>query len=124
MKEREEEEQRFIDKIKEYINVRKELTILTIADKGSQLFANLVTDSIVIVFFILAFLFGSLGLSFYLSEVIGNTYSGFLIVAGFYLLLALIVYVIKDKYLEKRIANGVIRKFFKERNEGIYEKQD
>lgn len=121
MKEPEEDEQGIIDKIKEYVKVRKELTILNIADKTSQLFANLVTDSIVVIFITLAFLFGSLGLSLYLSEIIGNSYSGFLIVAGLYLLIGVIIYAVKDKYLEKRIINGVIKKFFKERNEGIYD---
>ncbi len=124
MKEREEEEPKFIDKIKEYVNLRIDLAVLSIAEKTSQLFANLVTDSIVIIFFLMAFLFGSIGLCLYLSDVLGNSYSGFLIVAGFYLLVSLIFYAIKDKYLEKPIINRVLKKFFKERNEGIYEKQD
>lgn len=121
MKEPEEEDQGIIDKIKEYVKVRKELTILNVADKTSQIFANLITDSIVILFITVAFLFGSIGLSLYLCEAMGNSYSGFLIVAGFYLLIGLIIYAIKDKYLDKLIINGVIKKFFKDRNEGIYD---
>jgi hypothetical protein len=104
-------------KIKEYVRIRKELVILTAVEKGSQLFANLLTAILVVLFTVLTVLFGSLALGFYLSEIMGNTYSGFLIVAGFYLLIVLIVYLTKDKYLEKRIINNIIKKFFKDKNE-------
>ena len=110
-----------VNKIKDYAQVCKELAILTAAEKASQLFANLVTDGLVLLFGILTVLFGSLALGFYLSEVFGNTYAGFLIIAGFYLFAALIVYFIKDKYMEKPIINAIIRKFFKERNVDINE---
>ncbi|MDB5121426.1 MAG: hypothetical protein JWN56_2644 [Sphingobacteriales bacterium] len=126
MKEHEEEndEQSLIDKIKEYVNLRIELAKLSAVEKGSKLFATIVTDSIIGLLLVLTFVFASFGLCFYLSEVIGNTYVGFFIVAGFYLLIGLIIYAIKDSIVEKRLANRVITKVFKDRNESIYEKQD
>lgn len=126
MKDHEEEDdgQSMIDKLKDYVNVRIELAKLSVIEKGSKLFATVITDSIIGILFVLTFVFASFGLCFYLSEVIGNTYVGFFIVAGFYLLIGLIVYAIKDNILEKRLANRVITKVFKDRNESIYEKQD
>jgi hypothetical protein len=125
MKEHEEEdEESLINKLKEYIAVRIELAKLSVVEKGSHLFAAIVTDSIVGVLLVLTFVFASFGLCFYLSALIGNTYVGFFIVAGFYLLIGLIIYAIKDNYLGKKIANRVITKVFKDRNESIYEKQD
>lgn len=117
MEDKEVESQGITDRIKEYAQIRKELAILTAVDKGSRLFANLITDGLVVLFAVLTFSFGSLALGFYLSEVLGNTYAGFLIITGFYFLVALIVYFTKDKYMEKAIINKVIAKFFKERNE-------
>lgn len=117
MEDKEVESQGITDRIKEYAQIRKELAILTAVEKGSRLFANLITDGLVVLFAVLTFSFGSLALGFYLSEVLGNTYAGFLIITGFYLLVALIVYFTKDKYMEKAIINKVIAKFFKERNE-------
>jgi hypothetical protein len=84
-------------------------------DKGTQLFANLLTDGLVLILAVLAFLFGSFALGFYLSEVLENSYGGFLIVAGIYLLTALILNSIKDKYLEKKIINIIIQKIFRDR---------
>ena len=117
MEKEEVDSQKLINKVKEYVHVRSELSILHAVDKGSQLFAGLLTDGLVLILSVLAGLFGSLALGFYLSELIGNTYAGFLIVAGFYLLTALILNSIKEKYMEKRITNAAIAKFFKDRNE-------
>lgn len=120
----EEEEQSLIDKIKEYVGLRIELAKLSAVEKGSKLFATIVTDSIIGILLVLTFVFASFGLCFYLSEVIGNTYVGFFIVAGFYLLICLIIYAVKDSIIEKRLSNRMITKVFKDRNDSIYEKQD
>ncbi len=121
MKEQEKDEPGLIDRIKEYAQVQKELIMLTAADKASELFANLVTNIVFGICCLFALIIGSFACGFMISEKMGNTYSGFFIVAGFYLLIALIVAFTKNKYLEKPIANAVIKKVFKERNEDIYE---
>ena len=107
--------EQLVEKVKEYVNVRKELTILNAVNKGSQLMAGLITDGLVLILAVLAFLFGSLALGFYLSELLGNSYAGFLIVAGIYLLAALILNSIKEKVVEKKIINSIIEKFFRDR---------
>lgn len=115
MEEEEFEQQKLIEKVTEYVKVRKELALLKTVDKGSQLFANLLTDGLVLILAVLAVLFGSFALGFYLSDVLQNSYGGFLIVAGIYLLAALILNSFKDKYLEKKIINIIIEKIFRDR---------
>ena len=124
MEEPEVDPQNIIEKVKEYIHVRTELSVLSAVDKGSQLFAGLLIGCLILILTVLAGLFGSFALGFYLSEVLNNTYGGFLIVAGLYLLGAIILNSIKEKYLEKRIINLVIEKFFKDRNEDQHENKD
>jgi len=124
MEEPEVDPQIIIEKVKEYIQVRTELTVLSAVAKGSQLFAGLLIAGLVLILTVLAGLFGSFALGFYLSEVLNNTYGGFLIVAGLYLLGAIILNSIKEKYLEKRIINLVIEKIFKDRNEDQHENKD
>ena len=121
MENQELDAQKIIEKVKDYVEVRKEIAILSAVEKGTQLFANLVTDGLVLLFGVLAILFGSLALGFYLSELLGDTYSGFLIVTGFYFLLAIIIYAIKDKYVEKHIIDAVIKKFFRNRKDELNE---
>jgi hypothetical protein len=107
----------FIDNTKDYIDTRIKLAKLTLIEKGALIFAGLVSHVLGLIFLVLAFLFCSLALGFYISELLGNTYGGFFIVSLFYLVLAIIIYSIKDKYLEKPIVNSVIKKMFKYQEE-------
>jgi hypothetical protein len=124
MEEQTEKDKGLISNIKEYVNIRKELAMLTVAEKSSTAAARAAAGSILAILALFVFFFGSLTLGFYLSEKIGNTYSGFLIITGFYLLVALIVYFTQENLIKKPIENGMIKKFFKDRNEGSYEKQN
>lgn len=124
MKEQKDQDNGLISNIKEYANIRKELAMLTIAEKTSTAAAGAAAGSILAIIGLFVFFFGSLTLGFYLSEVIGNTYSGFLIITVFYLIIALIVYFSQENMIKKPIENGVIKKIFKDRNAGTYEKQD
>lgn len=97
---------------KTYIDTRIEYAKLSAVEKVSKIFADLITNAAVISCFVLAFLFASFTLALYLSEVIGSYSAGFGAVAGIYLLLSIIVYLTKDKYIEKLLVNLFIRKYF------------
>jgi len=101
-----------VDDAKGFLEARVEYTRLYLVEKVSKIFADLVTSTAVIVCFILAFLFGSVTLALYLSDVLGSYAGGFGCVSLFYVLLAVIVYLTKDKYIEKAIINVAIRKYF------------
>lgn len=97
---------------KEYVDARVEYTRLYVVEKASRIFAVLVTNTAVAVCFILAFLFGTTTLAFFLSDVLGSFARGFGCVALIYILLAFIVYFTKEKYMEKQLINFAIRKYF------------
>ncbi|MFF5381798.1 phage holin family protein [Pedobacter suwonensis] len=101
-----------VDDAKGFLDARVEYTRLYIVEKASKIFADLVTSTTVIVCFILAFLFGSVTLALYVSDLLGSYAGGFGCVSLFYILLAVIVYLTKDKYIEKAIINIAIRKYF------------
>ena len=124
MKEQEEKEKGLFTNIKEYANIRKELAMLMVAEKTSTAAAGAAAGGILAVLGLFVFFFGSLTLGFYLSEVIGNTWAGFLIVTGVYLIVALIIYFSQENLIKKPIETGIIKKIFKDRNDGTYEKQN
>ncbi|WEK19260.1 MAG: phage holin family protein [Candidatus Pedobacter colombiensis] len=100
------------DDAKDYIDTRVEYTRLYLVEKLSKIFADLVTNAVVAICFVLAFLFGTFTLALFLSDVLGSYTRGFGCVALIYLLLALIVYYTKEKYIEKAIINFTIRNYF------------
>lgn len=101
-----------VDDAREYLDVRLEYTRLYLVEKVSKIFADLATNTIVIVCFVLAFLFGSVTLALFLSDILGSYTQGFGSVSLIYIALAVIVFLTKDKYIEKAIVNIAIRKYF------------
>jgi len=97
---------------KEYIDTRIEYTKLSFVEKGAKLVADLITNTTVVVCFVLSFLFASFTLALYLSDVLGSYTKGFGCVAVIYLFLSIIVLLTKDKYIEKVLVNLFIRKYF------------
>ena len=99
---------------KEYINTRVDILKLTAVDKGSNAVstAAVYIGLAVISFFFLVFL--SIGGALAISAALESSYAGFLIVAGIYLLLGVLLYAMQDKWVKTPIVNSIIKSFFKE----------
>jgi len=97
---------------KNYLDTRVEYTRLYLVEKISKIFADVVTNAAVTICFILAFLFGTFTLALYLSDLLGSLTRGFGCVSLIYIFLALLVYFMKEKYIEKAIINFTIRNYF------------
>ena len=102
------------DHVKEYVNTRVELTKLRIAEKTSLIIGNLVAGGIVILFFLFVLMFGSIAGAWALSDWIGKRYSGFLIVAGIYLLFGIIVWIARGRFIRFPVMNAIIKKLHNE----------
>ncbi|RZK77993.1 MAG: phage holin family protein [Pedobacter sp.] len=100
------------DDAKAYLETKVEYTRLYLVEKISKIFADIVTNLVVVICFVLAFLFGTFTLALFLSDVLGSYTKGFGCVSLIYVLLALIVYYTKDKYIEKAIINFTIKNYF------------
>jgi len=112
-----------ISDAKIYLETRIEYTRLYVVGKVSTLVADLITNAVVIICFVLAFLFGSVTLAMFLSDIFHSFTAGFGCVALLYLLIAIGITVGKKSF-EKLIANMAVRKYFdkladKEENEKV-----
>jgi Zn-dependent protease with chaperone function len=116
MSENQEQEQKksqdLISLLKEYIATRVELTRLTVIEKSTVVISNLITDSFVLIMGILTFLFASFTLALYIGEKCESYACGFGVVALVYLALALIMYFIKDKLVDKYLNDFLVRRIF------------
>lgn len=63
-------------------------------------------------FLMLALLFGSLAAAFAIGDAIGSTSLGFLIVAGFYFVLILLIYFLRLRFVEKQVLQKFSDLFF------------
>ncbi|WP_146939359.1 phage holin family protein [Chryseobacterium hagamense] len=97
-----------IETIKEYVSKRIDLLKIEATEKSS-LSAGAITYFVAMLvafgFFIILFNFG---IAFLIGEALGNQSYGFLIVAGFYLLIMILVMVFKKKIVNS-VADQVIK---------------
>lgn len=102
--------------LKKYLLLNYEIVKLEATRKasevGSSLFSSLMLG---IALFLFAFAL-SMGVGFYLSALLGDTFSGFGIIAGFYLLISLILLIGRKKIIEKPLRNKIIRKILSKNN--------
>ena len=95
-----------------FLKLRLEYFKLKAFEKAARVIADLITNTLVIVFMVVAFLAGAITLAFYFAELFHSYTAGFGIAAVFFLLFAIVVLFTKDKYIEKWIANIAIKRYF------------
>lgn len=112
------------DTIKEYVNTRIESVKINAAEKSSAVVANILAGMFVAAVFLFFIVFASVALSFGLGEWIGKTWAGFLIVAGLYLLLGIVVWAARGKLIRLPLMNAMIQQLFKKDEEGEDHEKD
>ncbi len=112
MEEKKEPQAPLIDQLKEYAETRIKLAKYKAIDGGSSVAASLLADAVVGISMLLAFVFASFTLAFYLAQVLDSLWGGFGCVALIYLLIAVVVKINKARF-ERPLTNAFIRKFFK-----------
>ncbi len=102
-----------IEKAEDYGKSGLELVKLKVVDKTSEIISSLIPNSIVFVLIASFMIFLNLGLAFWLGEVLGRTYLGFFVVAGFYVLAGIIFYVFFHKRVKIYFCNSIINQMLK-----------
>jgi putative superfamily III holin-X len=100
-----------IDQLKDYAETRIKLAKYQAIEGGSSIAASIIADGVAIGSMVLAFIFASFTLAFYLGDVLGANWKGFGCVAIIYLIISVTIKLNK-KSLEKPIANAFIQKIF------------
>ena len=102
-----------IEGITDFSKTSYELARLKAIDKSSDVASSMIPHSIVFVLFASFMLFANFGLAFWLGEILGNTYYGFFVVAGFYVITGLVLHFFFHKRIKNLIWNSIIRQVLK-----------
>jgi len=98
--------------VEDYVGNRLQLLKLQTAEKSAKLVSLLLTVVVMafLCFFILLFL--SITAGYFLAQKTGSLFTGFGIVAVFYVILLVAVLYLRKRFLDKYISNTVVRIFF------------
>ena len=106
----------FIHAVKEYLELRWEIYSLTATARIADVCSSFFTLVIAVLIAGITILFLSLSAAYLIGQSLNDTGMGFLIVAGFYLLLMLIVLVFKRPLIKKPVENSIIKQIVNKPN--------
>ena len=103
-----------IEHLKEYLSNKMRILLLKSSQKSFYILSSIISNSILALFFTLFLIFTSISLAFFIGEYFDHLYLGFLSVAVLYILIFFILFNNRKKWLEEKITNLLIKKFFME----------
>lgn len=96
------------EKVEAYGKSSFELLKLNAIQKSASIISVLTVRIILVLFLVLVILNLNIGAALWLGNILHNLYFGFFCIAGFYLIVAGILCVFLNKYIQKRINQSVI----------------
>jgi fatty acid desaturase len=102
-----------LERATEYARTSLELVKLKALDKTSDVISSIVPHYVVLVFIALFIIFFNLGLALWLGEILGKTWLGFFVVAGFYVITGIFIHFFMHNWLKKIVGNIIIKQILK-----------
>jgi len=111
MEEQETVIESLVENVEKYTATTIELAKLKSILKTSDVLSKVAVTLVLLVIAFLVVVFLSTGAAFWLGELTGSVYAGFLLVGGFYALMGLLLYLLRKRLLNGPISNALINYF-------------
>ena len=102
------------DNTTEYLEARWNLGVLSASSKAADAISTIATTLVTAILGLIVLIFLSVGVALLIGEKLNSPSSGFFYVGLFYIVIGIVVYAIKDKYIKLPIINSFIKKFYYE----------
>ena len=100
------------DHVEDFATTFYKLTVVKLTQKVTNVASNLLLVLSIAFFGFIIVLFSGIALAYWLGDLVGSRAGGFLITAGFFLLILLIIAAIRKKIVFPYIRNLIIRKIY------------
>ena len=104
-----------LEKAVRYTKTNIEIAKLKSIDKSADVVSSLVSKLAVIIVVSLTALMLNIGLALWVGELLGKSYFGFFVVAGFYSLIALVVAIYRHQLIKAPVNDAIIMQMLKEK---------
>ena len=102
--------EKLTENFKEYVNTRYDIVTLKVTQKTADIGSQSIAFILIGLFAGMFLLFINIAAAFFISAVLKINYAGFFIVAGFYLMLTLILILFRKKLVTHPLRNLIIKK--------------
>jgi len=96
----------------DYLDTYYRLTVLKVTQKTTNIATAVFSTIVICTIGFLVLIFAGLGAAWWLGDIISSRVGGFMIVAGFYLLLAVVIVLFRRKIIFPFIRNSFIREIY------------
>lgn len=93
-----------------YIETRIDLLKLQAINKSSDVTSSLVSRIAILLILAFALFIFNIGLALWIGVLLGKTYLGFFVVAGFYALVALLLHFFRYSWIKEPLSSAIIKK--------------
>jgi hypothetical protein len=105
-----------ISKTEKFTKTSIDLLKLNMVEKTADIVSSVTSGLTVILIVAMFTLFLNIGLGLWIGELLQSSYMGFLIVSGFYLIVAIVIYFYQDRLLKNPISDKIVVKLLKNVN--------
>lgn len=102
-----------ISKTEKFTKTSIDLLKLNMVEKTADIVSSVTSGLTVILIVAMFTLFLNIGLGLWIGELLQSSYMGFLIVSGFYLIVAIVIYFYQDRLLKNPISDKIVVKLLK-----------
>jgi hypothetical protein len=102
-----------IDRATDYGKTSFELVKLKALDKTTDIVSSIVPAALFILIVSVFFLFLNLGIALWLGDLLGKMFYGFFVVAGFYILVGLIIHFFLNKWIKRIVGDYFVKLMLK-----------
>lgn len=100
------------ERTESYVKTNLDLVKLKAIDKTADIVSSVVANGAIVILGFFFFLLLNLGIGFWLGTLMGQTHYGFLVLAGFYALVTLLIFFLR-KNIKTPISNSIISQMLK-----------
>jgi hypothetical protein len=105
---------RLYDQTEQFVKTSVELYKLRAVKTGAGVFSSVATGVVLGVVFLMAIMFASGGLAFYLGKLLGAWHHGFFAVCGLYLIVGIIVYIFRNKFIRRGLSDYFVKEILED----------
>ena len=100
------------DHVSDYLETYYKLTVVNATQKATGVASISLIAVLMAFFFMFVFLFLGIGAGMWIGEALDNMKAGYFIVGGFYLVCAVIVILVRKKFIFPYVRNQIIQKVY------------
>jgi hypothetical protein len=101
------------EKAESYGKTSMELLKLNAIDKSVDFASSVATRLVIFMVIALLILMASIGVALWIGDLLGKLYYGFFAVTGFYLLLAILLYPLRNRWIRVPVTNSILTQMLK-----------